>query len=292
MFRYSNNSKYKLRSRYQRIRPGRKQGDSVTGVFLLAMALIAASLLLLNRTGNRQLAQWRESALDFARPALEMTAIPAGYVRRSLRRFNNFYDLREELAHLQRENHKLESVEWNMAELRQRNSQLKALLNSVEEQRLQFISGRIISASKGQFGRSLLVNLGRRNGVNNGFAVLNADGFIGRTQTTGDRTSSILLLTDHLSRIPVIIGRQRVKGMVIGDGGPYPKISFLPRGSRIYEGDFVFTSGHGGDLPKGLRIGIVKKISGKYRIAPRASLQGMEYVSVLYFAQPGLARRE
>jgi rod shape-determining protein MreC len=137
----------------------------------------------------------------------------------------------------------------------------------------------------------MLVNLGRQNGVDSGFAVINSEGFIGRTINTGNRTSRILLLTDTTSRVPVTVGKEALRAVAIGNGSMFPEIGFLSRSVSIYEGDLVFTSGHGGDLPKGLAIGVVKKIGDKYHIATRARHEGTDYVSILYFEQPGLARR-
>ena len=212
-------------------------------------------------------------------------------MQRSIDRLQDFYENNETLHQLRLENKRLRAVKWDIERLEQNNNKLKALLNSAKEPRLKFVSGRIISGNPGLFGQHMLVNVGRRNGVHAGFAVINADGFIGRTFETAGRTSRILLITDKSSRIPIKIGKQGIRGVATGTGSHSPKVDFLPHNSSIYEGDLVFTSGHGGDLPKGLRIGVIKKIGDKYHIALSAKNEGTEYVSILYFEQPGLARR-
>ena len=60
-----------------------------------------------------------------------------------------------------------------------------------------------------------------------------------------------------------------------------------PTAARFFEDDEVYTSGHAGMLPRGLRIGVVA--SGQtngYRVRPYATLSELEFVSVLFFDSP------
>ena len=93
-----------------------------------------------------------------------------------------------------RKTKRLRGIQWNVDKLEQSNSKLKALLNSAQDAPLKFVSGRIIAGNPGLFGHHMLVNVGQRNGIHAGFAVINSAGFIGRTFETGARTSRILLL--------------------------------------------------------------------------------------------------
>ncbi len=289
MFRKSNTPNPHLRPYSTRRRGPVPASAGLSGILLFGLALLAIILLILGKSENRQLAIWRTKAVDFTAPLLQLTTVPAGYIQRSIERVHDFYEMNKTIDELRRENKRLRSIKWNIERLEQNNTRLKALLNSAKDPRLKFVSGRIISGNPGLFGKHMLVNVGRRNGVHSGFAVINEDGFIGRTIDTGGRTSRILLLTDKSSRVPIKIGKQGIRGVAIGMGTKSPKIDFLPQGARIFDGDLVFTSGHGGDLPKGLRIGVVRKTGNNYHIALSARRDGTEYVSILYFEQPGLA---
>ncbi len=276
MFRKYASNRQRLRSAYGWHAPHPASG--LSSVLLFGLILLALILLVLGKTENRQLASWRTNIQDLTAPVLELTAIPAGYIQRSIVRMQGFYQLNRKLGELQLENQRLRQMKWNMQRLQQNNSKLKALLNSAKEPRLQYVSGRIISGNPGLFGKHMLVNVGHRNGIHAGFAVINSEGFIGRTIETGGRTSRILLLTDKSSRIPVKIGKKSIRGIAVGTGSSFPKILFLPQNASIYEGDFVFTSGHGGDLPTGLRIGVIKKIGNDYHIATSARPAGTENI--------------
>ncbi len=271
-------------------RPASGNGG-LSGILLFGLILLCIILLVLGKSQNPQLAGWRAKALDLTAPILEFSAVPAGYIQRSFERVRSFYDIHRKMSALEAENRRLRDIKWTARQLEHKNSELRALLNSAREPRLKFVTGQIISGNPGLFGQHMLLNVGRRNGVHAGFAVINAEGFIGRTVATGERTSRLLLLTDRSSRIPVAIGAEGIRGMAIGTGKGAPKIGFLPENAKIYEGDPVFTSGHGGDLPRGLRIGVVTKQGDGYHIALSARHTGTEYVSVLYFDAPGLAQK-
>ncbi len=269
--------------------PSPWKSSGLSNTLLFGLALLALVLLFLEKTENRQLTALRAKALDFAAPALELASIPAGYIQRSFDRVQSFYDINRKLSTLQKENKRLRRIESNIDKLAQNNKKLKALLNSAQDAPMKYVSGRIISGNPGLFGHHLLVNVGRRNGIHSGFAVINSSGFIGRTIHTGTRTSRILLLSDKTSRVPIIIGKQGVRGMATGTGSLFPKIDFLPQNSKIFEGDHVYTSGDGGELPSGLSIGVVKKINNQFHIALVADKKANEFVSVLYFDQSNLA---
>ncbi len=268
------------------------KGSGLSSTLLFGLALLALVFLVLDKTENRQLKKLKAQALDLAAPALELASVPAGYIQRSFDRVQSFYEINRKFSELQKENKRLRRVEWNIDKLERNNSRLKALLNSAEETPLKFVSGRIISGNPGLFGHHMLVNVGHRNGIHAGFAVINSTGFIGRTVDTGTRTSRILLLTDKTSRIPITIGKQGVRGVAIGTGSIFPKIDFLAHNRRIFEGDHVYTSGDGGDLPRGLSIGVVKKIDNQFHIALVAGKQTNEYVSILLFDQSNLAENQ
>lgn len=268
------------------------KASGLSSTLLFGLVLLALVFLVLDKTENRQLKKLKAQALDLAAPALDLASVPAGYIHRSFERAQSFYDINRKLSELQKENKRLRGIEWNIDKLKHNNSKLKALLNSAQESPLKFVSGRIISGNPSLFGHHMLLNVGHRNGIRAGFAVINSTGFIGRTIDTGTRTSRILLLTDKTSRIPITIGKQGVRGVAIGTGSIFPKIDFIAKNRSIFEGDHVYTSGDGGELPRGLSIGVVKKIDNQFHIALIAGKQANEYVSVLFFDQSNLAENQ
>jgi rod shape-determining protein MreC len=259
------------------------------GVLSSAVVLAAIVLLMLSRSDNRLLAQWRVRLLDLSAPLLDIAAIPPGYVQRSLDRITGFYATQEELTRLRAENERLRGIQSSVEALQQQNSQLRALLNSVADPARRLVTGRVVAGNPTSSGNGAILNIGRRKGIDDGLAVMSAVGFVGRTSDTGEESCRVLLITDRASRIPVAVGRDAVEAMAVGDGAPSPALEFLPPDATIGEGDLVVTSGDGGALPRGLQIGLVRKADGGWRIQPHASLDGLGLVGVVLVDRKELA---
>ena len=261
----------------------------VVGIVLFAFVFISLVLLVLSRIDNSTVQSLRGRMADLLSPVFEVAAVPAGYVRRSFQRISTYSDTFEEMDRLSQENQRLKQWEWRAKQLERKIAQLRSLLNAVEEPALRFATGRVIADGRGPFAHSVLVNIGRKHGVKNGFAVVNSLGLVGRTVDTGDGITRILLLTDFNSRVPVEIGRQGVRGVLVGDNSLQPRLDFLPSGAKVYDGEVVYTSGHGGLLPRGLRVGVVRKGPKGARINTYVQFNALDYVSTLFFTSPGVA---
>jgi rod shape-determining protein MreC len=216
-------------------------------------------------------------------PALEILSMPATEIRHGVERARTTIDLLDEVARLRAENQRLKSWEWRAKMLDQRMRQMQRLLNVVDEPALEFVSGRVIADGRGPFMRSVLINVGRPQGVRSGYAVIGADGLLGRVLSSGDAASRVLLLNDLKSRIPVFVGETRIRALLVGDNSAWPRLEFLPEGADVRTGDDVYTSGHDGLLPRGLRVGAVFGAKGALRVRTSADLSRFEQVSVLFF---------
>jgi rod shape-determining protein MreC len=263
-------------------------------VELLSFGLyfLCAVLLVLSRIGYGVVAEARDGLVDLTGPLLEAASLPAVEARRAIERARAYRDAFSEIDRLKAENEQLRQWEWRTKLLERRVVHLRALLNAVQDPGLSFATGRVIADARGPFVRSALINLGRDNGVRVGYAVINGDGLVGRTIDAGASVSRVLLLNDLNSRVPVLIGPTDVRGLASGDNSSELQLDFLPDGASIYPGDEVYTSGSGGVLPRGLRVGVVTGAPGAFKVHPYAELSSLDVVSVLFFNAPALVRTD
>lgn len=260
---------------------------------LFALYFSCIILLIFSRLENKQIAEIRGLLTGLVSPVLQAASQPALYVRRRKEQIADYLVLFEELDRLKEENRKLLNWQWRAKRLDRRLVQYRSLLKAVEDPALKYATGQVIADARGPFARSILINLGRERGIRNGYAVINGDGFVGRIVHTGGTSSRAILLNDLNSRIPVLVGAAEIRAVLIGDNSASPQLKFLSQSAEIYEGDEVSTSGHGGVLPRGLRIGVVVPGSGgTYTLRPHAALGGLEYVSVLFFDTPVVIARD
>ncbi|MGC8469422.1 MAG: rod shape-determining protein MreC, partial [Acetobacteraceae bacterium] len=108
---------------------------------------------------------------------------------------------------------------------------------------------------------------------------LDGSGLVGRVTGVGQRSASILLITDINSRIPVTLARGHARALMVGSNGPDPRLIYWPEGSLPAEGERVVTSGVGGVFPPGLPVGRVHLgPGGTVRVVPAAHLGRLEMV--------------
>lgn len=257
------------------------------GVLLFTLFFASFVLLVLSRIENQFVRDVRGQVSDWATPVLEWASLPAVYVRRGWEQTGMMFSLYEELDRLRAENDRLRQWEWRAQRMERRLGHLRSLLHAVDEQALDYATGRVIADARGPFARSILVNVGRDQGVKPGYAVINGDGLVGRTVHVGRSASRVILLNDLNSRIPVFVGPSAVRAVLVGDNTHSPRLEFLPDSSEIFENDEVYTSGHAGMLPRGIKIGVVEGDDPKgYRVRTDATLSELEFVSILFFDSP------
>ena len=134
------------------------------------------------------------------------------------------------------------------------------------------------------FSHSLIAYTGKASNPQKGQVVLTEKGVVGRLDKVGKMYSKILLITDINSRIPVMIEKTRVRGILAGDNELQPKLVFTPLFSEIKVGDRIVTSGVAGVFPSGLPVGVVSQVSKReIRVLPFADLDRVEYVKIVSY---------
>lgn len=195
---------------------------------------------------------------------------------------------RAENEHLRRRVDELESDVIRLGELEQNNARLLQLLEFRSQLRGDVRGARVVGRDPQHWFRSLIIDLGRGDGMRSGLAVLSPGGVVGRVTEVGRTASRVMLLTDNDSGIAAIVQRSRAAGVVQGtrDGGC--RMSYLRRDVDVEVGDRVVTSGLDGIFPKGIRIGEIVDIALEHRdlllsatIEPSVRLAELEEVLVV-----------
>ncbi|MGD9785809.1 MAG: rod shape-determining protein MreC [Hyphomicrobiaceae bacterium] len=266
-------------------RSGRRQPLSV---MLALLAFVAVALLMLSRLDHTYVRQFRSYFAEATAPVMDAAQDYLEPVRRAGRQAASYVELAGRIEELERRNQELESWRWRAKELERQLQDLSRVARVVHEEERPTLTARVIATSTGAFARSAIVNAGRAQLVRVGYPVVNGDGLVGRVVDAAERTSRVLLVTDINSRIPVHVGDTSVRALMVGDNGSRPRLTFISEGATIAAGMDVFTSGVGGLFPRGLRIGEVVATASGFAVAPRAALDTLEYLSVLFFASPAL----
>ena len=164
--------------------------------------------------------------------------------------------LKEKIAQLQEENHR-------MNEIKLANERLRQLLQFREKNFPSMIGAEVIGRDPSFWFKSVMIDKGESDGVKKGMAVILPTGVIGQVLKIAPHYANVLLITDYNSAVDCIVERSRAKAIVEGKGENRCQLKYLLRAEEVAVGDVVVTSGLGGNFPKGLMVGEVKKVDKK-----------------------------
>lgn len=249
-------------------------------IFLLVLALLAAFLFW--RIEGSRAERMRAAFVDRFVPSFEWVMSPATHLTRMVRSFQSYSRLYEQNQELRRELQTMSAWKEAAVQLEQENAKLLAQNNVRIDPALTSVSGVVMTDSGTPFRQSVLLNVGARDGIVDGWATMDGLGLVGRISGVGETTSRVLLLTDPSSRIPVTIQPSGQHALLSGDNTPLPVLEFIESPENVRPGDRVVSSGDGGVFPPGLLVGqVALATDGRLRVRMSADYGRLEFLRVL-----------
>jgi len=142
--------------------------------------------------------------------------------------------------------------------------------------------------------RVLAINRGSSDGLDEGMVVLSKSGsLVGTVSQVLDDFSWLRLVSDPNSAVNVAVlptsdAEGEARGVAVGDLRSSLSLDLLPADAPVAEGDFVTTSGLGGNYPPALLVGSVQSVeeqpqalTKRARIEPAAELSSLETVLII-----------
>ena len=170
----------------------------------------------------------------------------------------------------------------HLLQLEQQNARLLDLNQVRLDPELTHVTGLVLADSGSPFRQSVLLNVGLRDGIRDGWATMDGVGLVGRISGVGDQTSRVILLTDSNSRIPVMVQPSGQKAILSGDNSGAPVLEFLEKPDLVRPGDRVVTSGDGSVFPADLLVGeVAQSPDRRLRVRLAADYARLEFLRVL-----------
>jgi len=111
------------------------------------------------------------------------------------------------------------------------------------------------------YTQKISLNKGSRDNVYVGQPVINGDGVIGQVVHTSQFQSTVTLLTDPSSAVPVMVIRNGLRGVLFGTGVRNRlAMPYLTADADIRIGDLLISSGMGGRFPTGYPVATVTDV--------------------------------
>lgn len=249
---------------------------------LAVLMLILTGTFLLWRIDSPRVERFRAQVTDQIVPNLDWAMAPITGTINLARDFQSYRRIAEQNTELRRELRQMQAWKEAALQLEQENARLLDLNNVSLDPRLTYITGVVLADSGSPFRQSVLLNVGARDGIVEGWATMDGIGLVGRISGVAQNTSRVIMVTDATSRIPAIIQPSGQRAIVAGDNSAAPPIDFLENPDLVRPGDRVVTSGDGGVLPAGLLLGqVAADPYGQLRVRLAADYERLEFLRVL-----------
>ena len=239
-------------------------------------------LFVLWRIDSPRVEKFRAVVIDTFVPSFEWILRPMTSVVKLAKDYQSYEKLLEQNKELRRELQQMKSWKEAALQLEQENARLLDLNQLRVDSKLTHVSGIVIADSGSPFRQSVLLNIGSRDGIQDGWAAMDGLGLVGRISGVGSSTSRVILLTDNASQIPVIIQPSGQRAILVGDNSYAPPVEFIENVDLVRPGDRIVTSGGGGVLPEGLLIGtLALDPNNRLRARLAADYERLEFLKVL-----------
>lgn len=254
----------------------------VRRLLVTVVVLLLIALVLVWRIDNPRIERMRAAIVDRVVPNMEWAMAPATGLARMVGGFQSYARLQEQNEELRRELQQMRAWREAALQLEQENARLLDLNRVRLDPELTFVTGIVIADAGSPFRRSVLINVGARDGILDGWATMDGLGVVGRISGVGDRTSRVLLLTDNNSRIPVTIEPSGQRALLMGDNSQAPVLDFIEAPEDIRAGDRIITSGEEGLFPPGLLVGqVVETTDRVLRARLAADMTRLNFLRVM-----------
>lgn len=249
---------------------------------LLGLLLASVALIYAEKKQVDWLQQARMTALSVTLPVTEVLASPMRFIDGLSSQWTHLWQVFYINRQLRYENEQL--LQWREAALKleSENAALRQLMHYQPDSVIRYITAKIVGTAGSALSQRMSINVGLADGLRRHMAVVNGQGFIGRTVAVSEHHAQLLLITDVSSRIPVVLQPSGLQALLIGDHLNLPYLKLADPKQRPALGEVVMTSDDGDVLPEGLRIGaLFAQHDGRYEVRPDFMNQPLGYVRVV-----------
>lgn len=266
-------------------------------VSLLILILVLGTLTISVRVRNNRQTPWLVQKVGNETLAASGRLLdwPLALISSGTNNVHSVLQAQQENDHLKKQVGDLAQTKARNSSLAEENSQLKKALK-LQNTLTDYVGvpGSVISRSQDTWSDLLTINRGRTAGVRKNMAVMSGGGLIGRVLEADQTTAKVELITTsdkQANRFSVQArganGRM-VHGIITVAGRDTLAFTQASESNKLKRGARVYTSGLGGNSPKGLLVGTVLKttkdsfgLSDLVQIKPAGELNDPSVVTVV-----------
>lgn len=169
------------------------------------------------------------------------------------------------------------------------NARLKGILSTTLSNQHDLLLAQVIGTDSNPLKQVVILNKGKDHGIEIGQTVIDENGILGQIINAYAKTSRLLLITDEQQSVAVQVARTGQRAMVSGGGMPDSlNLDYIFKTADVKVGDELISSGLGGRIPAGYKVGTVSSIDttrtdnfADIKVTPSADFLRSNYVLVL-----------
>lgn len=174
-------------------------------------------------------------------------------------------------------------------QLLRENERLRGLLELRGRVNVVSHAAQVIYDAPDPYTRKIVIDRGSSHGLRLGAPVINEVGVLGQVTRLYPLTAEVTLLTDRDSALPVLLPRQALRSIAMGEPRRSAlELRFVAANADVQVGDVVETSGLDGIYPGGYPVGTVRQVDrrtqsdfAQIEVTPAAQPDGVRHVLVL-----------
>lgn len=265
-------------------------------LWLAVLASLSIGLIVLDQTRKLQPAEDLASRV--------FTPVQAAITQKT----NPIFDFWSTLGHINQLRQENSQLRQEVAQLRLQNSEL----NRAESQNVAMRAELAYAHANPQFkllpanvvGKDLHglddyieIDRGSADGLARDMTVISPDGYlVGRILSLTPHRARVLIITNPSSSVAAVIANKNAPPEDVVDGKIHGRLvmSDIPKNVAVKKGDNVYTSGLGGNFPKGIEIGQIATLTNsdvqlfqQAEVAPYCDFGRLSAVEIISNNIPG-----
>ncbi|MBI5558524.1 MAG: rod shape-determining protein MreC [Deltaproteobacteria bacterium] len=270
------------------MRKKNKKSQHIKIFFLFGSILTFILILIASTVGRQELNGPQRLALDLiGKGQYVITRMTSGILN-VWSDYVGLLHVREENKRLQEELDKFQAANIKHREAVATNVRLSKLLQIKETLPPPTLTAQVVGRDPSLWFRTIIIDRGSSEGVEKGMPVVTLEGVVGQILDSSPNYSKVLLANDPNSAIDVFVQKNRVQGILKGNGSTGFNILYVLKNADVEKGDDIVTSGLGDIFPTGLPVGKVTEVTKskrgmfqKIEVEPAVDFSQLEYLLII-----------
>lgn len=251
------------------------QRNKKAGMIGIIITIIILILIVIFSNGDKENSFFENAASNLVMPIQNGLT----YLKNKIGGNNTFFtdigNLKEENKNLKQKNSELEQSLRELENIKTQNETLKEYLNLTKKYgEYKTIPGYVINKDISNYSKTIVINLGKKDGVKENMTVIGDQGLVGHVVSVTENTAKVQTIIDTASSVSSSMSTTKDSIVCKGtlDEPSALKAMYIPTEANIIQGDSIETSGLGGIYPKGIHIGTVKKVTNTQNLTDRYAI--------------------